>query len=154
MANAAPPVLAGLLVAAVTGPSTGAAAAAVLLVGWAPLAAHTAALVAEARAQPYVTILPVLGIGRTRILWCHILPGVLGPLTRHALLRVPGIALALAALGFLGLGPQPPTPDWGLVLSEGMPYVERAPWTVFGPCLSLVALSVLTVTASALRRSG
>ncbi|MEU5948508.1 ABC transporter permease subunit [Micromonospora sp. NPDC047465] len=91
--------------------------------------------------------------GRARTLWCHILPGVLGPLTRHALLRIPGIALALAALGFLGLGPQPPTPDWGLVLSEGMPYVERAPWTAFGPCLSLVALSVLTVTASALRRS-
>ncbi|MEV5764054.1 ABC transporter permease subunit [Micromonospora sp. NPDC052213] len=153
MANAAPPVLAGLLVVAVTGPSTGAAAAAVLLVGWAPLAAHTAALVVEARAQPYVAILPVLGVGRARILCCHILPGVLGPLTRHALLRIPGIALALAALGFLGLGPQPPTPDWGLVLSEGMPYVERAPWTAFGPCLSLVALSVLTVTASALRRS-
>ena len=153
VANAAPPVLAGLLVAAVTGPAAGAAAVAVLLVGWAPLAAHTAALVAEAREQPYVKILPVLGVGPARVLWRHVLPGVLGPLTRHALLRIPGIALALAALGFLGLGPQPPSPDWGLVLSEGMPYVERAPWAVLGPCLSLVALSVLAVTASALRRS-
>lgn len=151
--NAAPPVLAGLLVAAVTGPSTGAAAAAVLAVGWAPLAAHTSALLTEARAQPYVRILPVLGVGPARVLFLHVLPGLLGPLTRHAVARVPGIALTLAALGFLGLGPQPPTPDWGLVLSEGMPYVERAPWTVLGPCLSLVALSVLAVVASALRRA-
>jgi peptide/nickel transport system permease protein len=152
VANAAPPVLAGLLVAAAAGPSTGAAAAAVLLVGWAPLAAHTATLIAEARAQPYVRILPVLGVGPARVLLRHVLPAVLGPLARHAVLRIPGFALALAALGFLGLGPQPPAPDWGLVLSEGMPYVERAPWTVLGPCLSLVALSVLAVTASALRR--
>lgn len=151
--NAAPPVLAGLLVAAVTGPSTAAAAVAVLLVGWAPLAAHTATLVAEARARPYVRILPVLGAGRTRILLLHILPTVLGPVTRHAVLRIPGIALALVALGFLGLGPQPPVPDWGLVLAEGMPYVERAPWTVLGPALSLVLFSVLAVTASSLRRA-
>jgi peptide/nickel transport system permease protein len=153
VANAAPPVLAGLLVAAVAGPSTVAAASAVLLVGWAPLAAHTAALIAEARAQPYVRILPVLGVGRARVLLRHVLPGVLGPVTRHAVLRIPGIALALAALGFLGLGPQPPTPDWGRVLSEGMPYIERAPWTVLGPCLSLVTLSVLAVVASSLRAS-
>lgn len=151
--NAAPPVLAGLLVAAVTGPSTGAAAVAVLLVGWAPLAAHTAALIAEARARPYVRILPVLGVGRARVLLRHLLPAVLGPVTRHAVLRIPGIALTLAALGFLGLGPQPPAPDWGLVLSEGMPYVERAPWTVLGPSLSLVLLSILAITASSLRPS-
>lgn len=78
----------------------------------------------------------------------------MGPVLRHALLRLPGVALALAALGFLGLGPQPPRPDWGLVLAEGMPYVERAPWTVLGPVLSLVALSVLAVSASSLSFDG
>ncbi|HWS35634.1 MAG TPA: ABC transporter permease subunit [Actinoplanes sp.] len=153
VANAAPPVLSGLLVVAVTGPSTAAAALAVLVVGWAPLAAHTVALVAEARARPYVRMAPILGVGPARSLFRLVLPAILGPLTRHAMLRVPGIALALAALGFLGLGPQPPTPDWGLVLSEGMPYVERAPWTVLGPTVSLAVLSVLAVTAAALRRN-
>lgn len=152
--NAAPPVLAGLLVAAVAGPTPQGAALAVLAVSWAPLAAHTAALVSEARAQPYVQILPVLGVVRARVLWRHVLPTVVGPVVRHAVLRLPGIALALAALGFLGLGPQPPRPDWGLVLSEGMPYVERAPWTVLVPVLSLVALSVLAVSASALSFRG
>ncbi|MGJ7440697.1 ABC transporter permease subunit [Aquipuribacter sp. MA13-6] len=148
--NAAPPVIAGILVAAVAGPTAAGAAVAVLLVSWAPLAAHTAALVTEARAQPYVAILPVLGVGRLRVLLRHVLPTVVGPVARHAALRLPGVALALAALGFLGLGPQPPVPDWGLVLAEGMPYVERAPWVVLAPVLSLVALSVLAVSASTL----
>jgi peptide/nickel transport system permease protein len=51
----------------------------------------------------------------------HLLPAPVGPVFRHAMLRLPGIALALAALGFLGLGSRPPRPEWGLVLGEGMP---------------------------------
>lgn len=148
--NAAPPVLAGLVTAAALGPSAHGAAIAVLVVSWAPLAAHTSALVTEARAQPHVRVLPLLGVGRARLLLVHVLPDVLPPVLRHAALRLPGIALALASLGFLGLGPQPPAPDWGLVLAEGMPYVERAPWAVLAPAASLVALSVLAVTLSSL----
>lgn len=150
VANAAPPVISGLFVAAVAGPSATGAAIAVLLVSWAPLASHTSALVAEATAQPHVRILPVLGVSRARSLLQHVLPMVAGPVLRNAFLRLPGVALALAGLGFLGLGPQPPAPDWGLVLSEGLPYVERAPWVVLAPALSLVALSVLAVSASTL----
>jgi len=153
VANAAPPVLAGLVVAAALGPaaqSVGSAAVAVLVVSWAPLAAHTSALVTEARAQPHVRVLPLLGVGRARLLLVHVLPDVLPPVLRHAALRLPGTALALASLGFLGLGPQPPAPDWGLVLAEGMPYVERAPWAVLAPAASLVALSVLAVAVSSL----
>lgn len=152
VANAAPPIIAGLLVAAVLGAGTFGAALAVTVVSWSPLAAHTAALVSEARAQPYVRILPVLGVGRARILFTSVLPTVVGPVARHGLLRLPGIALALAALGFLGLGSQPPNPNWGLVLSEGMPYVERAPWVVLAPMAALVAVSVLAVSASSLGR--
>lgn len=146
--NAAPPVLAGILVAATVGPSAAGAAVAVALVGWAPLAAHTAALVAEAKARPCVTILPVLGVGPGRVLATSVLPVVAWPVLRHAMLRLPGIALALAALGFLGLGPAPPHPDWGLVLAEGLDYVERAPWAVLAPLTTLVALSVLAVSLS------
>ena len=150
IANAAPPIITGLLIAAVLGAGPVGAAVAVTLVSWAPLAAHTAALSAEARARPSVRILPVLGVGRTRILFTSVLPAVVGPVARHGLLRLPGIALALAALGFLGLGSQPPAPNWGLVLAEGMPYVERAPWAVLAPIGALVAVSVLAVSASAL----
>ncbi|WP_418909757.1 ABC transporter permease subunit [Arthrobacter antioxidans] len=150
VANAAPPVITGIIVAAISGASIGGAALAVALVSWAPLAAHTSALTLQARSLPFVTVLPVLGVGRARILLRHILPPIIGPLVRHAMLRLPGTALALAALGFLGLGANPPSPDWGLVLAEGMAYVERAPWTVLAPASALVLASVLAVSTSGL----
>jgi peptide/nickel transport system permease protein len=75
----------------------------------------------------------------------YILPALAGPLLRHAMLRLPGIALALAALGFLGLGPRQPAPEWGLILAEGIGYVERAPWAVLAPASALVLASVLAV---------
>ena len=146
--NAAPPVVTGILIAAIWGPSAGGAAVAVLIVTWAPLAAHTAALVDEARAQPYISILPTLGAGNGRILFGSIVPGVLPAVLRHAMIRLPGVALALAALGFLGLGPQPPTSDWGLILSDGVAAVERAPWVAAAPLASLIALAVLAVSVS------
>lgn len=148
--NAAPPIIAGLIVAAVMGPSSLGAAIAVTAVSWAPLAAHTAALVAEVKAQPHVKIAPVLGVGKVRMMLRYVLPSVVGPVFRHACLRLPGICLALAALGFLGLGPQPPQSDWGLVLGEGMPYVERAPLVVVVPAGALVILSIFAVSLSSL----
>ncbi|WP_456268748.1 ABC transporter permease subunit [Kushneria sp. AK178] len=152
--NATPPVIAGLVVAGLMGPSAGGAIIAVTLVSWAPLAAHTAALVTEVQGQAHVRITPMLGVGRVRLLSRYILPAVLGPVFRHAMLRLPGIALALAALGFLGLGPRPPAPEWGLLLAEGIPYLERAPWAVLVPALALVLMSVLAVSLSSLWRRG
>ena len=76
----------------------------------------------------------------------ELLPAVLPPVARHALLRLPGIALALASLGFLGLGAQPPSPEWGLLLAENQPYAERAPWAVLAPAAALALLGALAVT--------
>ena len=148
VANAAPPILAGLIVAGVSGPSATGAAIAVAGVGWAPLASHAAGLVAENRQRPDVLLAPVLGEGRVRIALTRIVPAVVEPLARHAALRLPGKALALAGLGFLGLGAQSPTPEWGLVLSDALPYIERAPWAVATPAAALVVLSVTAVAAS------
>lgn len=152
MTNALPPVISGMVVTALYGPSITGAAVAVMLVSWAPLAAHTASLVTEIHARPYVRIAPVLGMGRRQCLLRYTLPSLLGPLARHAMLRLPGIALALASLGFLGLGQQPPAPEWGRILAEGMPYVERAPWSVLAPVGALILLSVLMVSLSHLSR--
>lgn len=149
--NALPPVIAGLVVAAVNGPTATGAAIAVTAVSWAPLAAHTAALVSEIQARPYMKMLPVVGVGAIRRTVFYVLPALCGPLLRHAMLRLPGIALALASLGFLGLGAPPPVPEWGRVLAEGMPYIERAWWSVFSPAAALAVLSVMAVTLSGLR---
>ena len=83
----------------------------------------------------------------------HVLPAAAGPLVRHAMLRLPGTALALASLGFLGLGPQPPSPEWGRLLADGMPYVERAPWVVAAPAGMLVLVAVLAVSLASAGRT-
>ncbi|WP_200944597.1 ABC transporter permease subunit [Geodermatophilus sp. Leaf369] len=153
VANAAPPVIVGVLVSAVSGSSLTGAAIAVLLVSWAPVAAHVAAAGTEVRASAHVRVLPALGVGPAAVTWRHVVPTLLGPVTRNAVLRLPGIALALAALGFLGLGPTPPSPEWGLLLAEGMPYVERAPWTVLAPTTALVLTAVLAVSLSGWART-
>ena len=71
------------------------------------------------------------------------------PVARHAVLRLPGIALALASLGFLGLGAQPPAPEWGLLLDESRAYVERAPWAALAPAVALALLAGLAVSGAA-----
>ncbi|HWU10594.1 MAG TPA: ABC transporter permease subunit [Streptomyces sp.] len=149
IANALPPVIVGILVAAAAGPGTGGAALAVALISWPPLAAHAAALVQEVRASTFLTAQRAIGAPPLWILTRHVLPSVAAPVARHALLRLPGIALALASLGFLGLGAQPPAPEWGLLLDESRAYVERAPWAALAPAAALALLAGLAVSGAA-----
>jgi peptide/nickel transport system permease protein len=146
--NAVPPVLGALLVTAVAGSGPATPALAVTAVAWAPLAAHTAALLRQERATLHLTATRGLGASRTHLLRHELLPAVLPSVTRHALLRLPGIALSLASLGFLGLGARPPAPEWGLLLAENQPYAERAPWAVLAPAAVLALLGALAVTAA------
>ncbi|MFE9702501.1 ABC transporter permease subunit [Streptomyces sp. NPDC005930] len=151
--NAVPPVLVALLVTAVAGSGAATPALAVGAVAWAPLAAHTSSLLRQERATLHVTASKGLGAGPVRLLRRELLPAVVPPVLRHALLRLPGVALALASLGFLGLGAQPPSPEWGLLLAENQPYAERAPWSVLAPAAVLALLGALAVSAAgALRR--
>ncbi|TLS40724.1 ABC transporter permease subunit, partial [Streptomyces montanus] len=145
--NAVPPVLAALLVTGVAGSGASTPALSVTAVAWAPLAAHTSALLQQERATTHLTATRALGAGPLYLLGHELLPAVLPPVVRHSLLRLPGVALALAALGFLGLGAQPPSPEWGLLLSENQPYAERAPWAVLAPAAALALLGAVAVTA-------
>ncbi|GAA4142573.1 ABC transporter permease subunit [Actinomadura keratinilytica] len=146
--NAVPPVLAGLLAAGIAGGTPWTPALAVAAVAWSPLAAHTSALLRQERATVHLAATRALGAGRWYLLRYELLPAILPPVVRHALLRLPGIALALAALGFLGLGAQPPSPEWGLLLAENQPYAERAPWAVLAPACALALLGAFAVMAA------
>ncbi|MGI5379474.1 ABC transporter permease subunit [Streptomyces sp. CA-251387] len=152
--TALPPVLVALLVTAVVGSGSATPALAVAAVAWAPLAAHTSSLLRQERAALHLTATRALGAGPWHLLRHALLPAVVPPVTRHALLRLPGTALALASLAFLGLGAQPPAPEWGLLLAENQPYAERAPWAVLAPAAVLALLGALAVTAAGGVRSG
>ncbi len=145
VANALPPTIAALIVATVIGPGVLGAAVAVAAVLWAPLAAHARSLALEQRASPHLEASRAVGATGTWLLMRHVLPAVVPAVTRGAVVRLPGVALAVASLGFLGLGAQPPSPEWGMLLAEGMPYVERAPWVVLFP---VAALATLGATAA------
>jgi len=97
-----------------------------------------------ARRQPYVRAAWTVGCTHTRILLRHILPNILGPLIVLATLDVGWAILNASALSFLGLGVQPPTPEWGAMLNEGRGYLRDAPWVTAVPGLA-IALSVLAI---------
>ncbi|MFA0657699.1 ABC transporter permease subunit [Vibrio splendidus] len=135
-----PYIIAGLLVAGLTGMSPNSALIAIVLVSWAPLAAHCSSLIVEAKAQPYTHLAPLWGTSKFRIFRFYLLPYILPPLLRHAMLRLPVITLSLTSLSFIGLGAKPPAPEWGLMIAENLPYIERAPLAVMGPIVGLILL--------------
>ncbi|MBT0771695.1 ABC transporter permease subunit [Kineosporia sp. J2-2] len=149
-----PSNLAGLLVAAALGPGLRGACLAVLLVAWIPLAVHARTLASEVRSAGYVRAAVLAGAGPGRLLRVHVLPAVLGPLLRHALVRLPAAALGIAGLSFLGLGADPDQPELGAMLAAGVGYLGAAPWLVLGPAGVLVVLAVLTSGGRGRDRSG
>ncbi|WP_207225859.1 ABC transporter permease subunit [Blastococcus saxobsidens] len=141
--NALPAVVVGIVVAAVAGPGLGSALVAVCLVAWIPLAVHARSLAAEARASGFYAAAQTSGAGRWYLVRAHLLPVVGPPVLRHALTRLPAVALALAGLSFLGIGAGPESPEWGRTLADTAVYLERAPWVVAAPALGLILLGVI-----------
>jgi dipeptide transport system permease protein len=96
-----------------------------------------AAVMAEAR-RDYVTSSRVAGAGPLRLMVITILPNCLAPLIVQATLGFSNAILDAAALGFLGLGAQPPTPEWGSMLASALEFIQRAPWVVTFPGLAIL----------------
>jgi peptide/nickel transport system permease protein len=96
------------------------------------------------RRRPYVRAAWTVGCTHTRILLRHVLPNILGPIIILATLQVGWAILNASALSFLGLGVQPPAPEWGAMLNEGRGYLRDAPWVTAAPGLA-IALTVIAV---------
>lgn len=96
-------------------------------------------------AQPHVEAARLAGFPARTILWRHVLPSVLRQTTTLSTLGLGAAIMSISALGFLGLGLQPPTPEWGAMISELLPYLAEAPVQMAAPCLAIF-LSVLAAT--------
>lgn len=104
------------------------------------------------REERYVEAARATGAGTGRILSRHVLPNIVAPVFTLASLIFAGVIIAESALSFLGIGAPPPTPSWGLMLSEGVRYVERAPWLIVVPAILLsLAVFSLNLLGDALR---
>ncbi|MFG3339572.1 ABC transporter permease subunit [Glycomyces sp. NPDC048151] len=148
--NSFPVAIAGMIVVVVLGRGQWGAVLAVVAVSWPPLAAHAAELVARARTAGHLEARLALGAGHWWILRRHTLPVVTGPLAAHAGLRLPGMALGIASLGFLGLGAAPDSPEWGASLARSLPYLERAPLAALAPAAAMIALTLAVMAAVSL----
>lgn len=97
---------------------------------------------ASVAGRPYIESCRALGISRRRIIFRHILPNAITPLIVQISLDVGGVILTAAALSFLGLGAQDPTPDWGLMVSQGQSYFTTMWWLVTFPGLAILLTAV------------
>jgi peptide/nickel transport system permease protein len=113
------------------------------LVSWPLYARLVRAQVLTLRETEYVEAAKAAGVGHGRIMFRHILPNTLTPVLVMATFGIPEAILASAALGFLGLGVQPPTPEWGVMVSEGKDFIRRAPFLITWPGLAIM-LTVLS----------
>jgi dipeptide transport system permease protein len=96
-----------------------------------------AAVIVEANRE-YVTSSRIAGAGVLRLMFATILPNCAAPLIVQATLGFSNAILDAAALGFLGLGAQPPTPEWGAMLASALEFIQRAPWVVTFPGLAIL----------------
>jgi ABC-type dipeptide/oligopeptide/nickel transport system permease subunit len=108
-------------------------------VGWTTMARVVRGKVLSLREMEFVQSARAVGAGNLRILFRHILPNVIGPVTVLATLGVAQMILAESTLSYLGLGAPPPTPTWGRMLYEGQAYYRSAPWLILAPGLAVLA---------------
>lgn len=94
--------------------------------------------------KDYVTASRVAGAGNLRLMFVAVLPNCMAPLIVNASLSFSSAILETAGLGFLGLGVQAPTPEWGTMLSAARDYIQRAPWVVTLPGLTIL-ITVLSI---------
>ena len=139
-----PTLLLLIAMAAAFTPSLGTVVLTVGVVGWAGMARLVRGQVLVVRTAEYVQAERALGAGDLRVMVRHVLPNVIAPVVIAATLGVAGAIMAEAALSFLGLGVQPPTPSWGAMIADGrdLSQLRTAPWTSLAPGLA-IGLAVL-----------
>lgn len=145
-----PGIVIGLILAAALDPGLSVLVLAVLIEGWTPHARISRNLTADALRTDYVTAAVALGASGRHILRRAVLPNIARPLMAHACLRFASVLITLAGLSFLGLGAQPPVPEWGAMIADGRRYLSQAPVLLLAPAGAVV---LCTVAAGVLGRA-
>lgn len=137
-----PPILLGLLILAVTPPNLWKTIVAVGIVYIPILTRLTRSVALGLLEEDFVDAARARGEGTVSILVREILPNAWPPIIVESGLRVTFAILLGSSLSFLGLGPQPPSSEWGLMIAESRQFIDRAPWMGLAPGLSLCALLI------------
>jgi peptide/nickel transport system permease protein len=133
-----PGILLAIALVAVLGPSLNNVILALAVINWVGYARLTRGQVLKIREMEYVTAAKALGARSPRVIVRHVLPNVINPVIVMATLGLAGAILAEAALSFLGLGVQPPTPSWGAMLTSGRQYLGIANHLAIFPGIAIM----------------
>ncbi len=145
---AIPAMLLALLFLGMTGPSRRSVLLVIVIV-YTPIVTRVVrSVVLSVKSKSFVDVARIQGESTSRILLREILPFVIPTLTVEASLRFSYAIFLVSSLGFLGLGVQPPNPDWGLMVKEARDYVSQAPWAMYYPA-GAIALVVIGVNLMA-----
>ncbi len=139
-----PSLLLALVLVAILGPSLINAMIAIAIVLQPHYVRLTRASVLSEKQKDYVTSARVAGAGQLRLMFVTVLPNCLAPIIVQGALSFSTAILDAAALGFLGMGAQPPTPEWGTMLAEAREFILRAWWVVTFPGLAIL-ITVLAI---------
>ncbi len=137
-----PGLILALVIAGVLGPSLRNVMIALAAVGWASYARIVRGSVLSTREREFVQAAQLMGVSRVRITIRHLLPNVASPVIVLATLNMGTVILGTAGLSFIGLGAQPPTPEWGTMLSAGRYHLRDAWWIANAPGVAIM-LTVL-----------
>lgn len=133
-----PAILLAIAIVAVRGPGLTNTILAVAIVGIPGYARVVRSMVLSLRERDYVDAARMVGVSNSRIMFGHILPNSLTPIIVQMTLGIGGAIVFSAALGFLGLGVQPPTPEWGAMIADGLPLLQQSPNLVFFPGMAIM----------------
>jgi peptide/nickel transport system permease protein len=147
-----PYILLSLSIVAILGPSLINAMIAVGIAGIPSYARLIRGFVLSAKEGEYVLAARAIGSTNSRIVFRTILPNIMSPLIVFVTLRMPLAVLTAAALSFLGLGTQPPLPEWGAMMVNSRTFISTAPWVVSAPGLAIfVVILGMNLFGNALR---
>ena len=131
-----------LAIVAVLGPGIENYFIALALVGWVGYARLVRAEVLVLRRSEFVLAARTMGFSHPYILMRHVLPNAISPVAVYMMTDITLVILFGAALGFLGMGVSPPTPEWGVMIAEGATYISTSWWISFFPGLAMVLIGV------------
>ncbi|WP_043932969.1 nickel transporter permease [Bacillus sp. EB01] len=137
-----PSILLAIAVVAILGPSLQNALIAIALINIPNFGRIVRSRVLSVKQEEYIIAARAIGMKDSRILLKHVLPNSISPVIVQATLAIATAIIEAAALGFLGMGAQAPTPEWGKMLADSKNYLMQAPWTLFFPGIAIM-LTVL-----------
>ncbi|MEM7134035.1 MAG: nickel transporter permease [Chloroflexota bacterium] len=133
-----PTILLAVAIAGTLGPGLFNLTLTLALVWWAGYARLIRSVVLQVRTEPYIEAALSCGVSDWRIMWKHILPNVAGPIMVFASIDFGAVILSIAGLNFLGLGVQPPDPEWGAMLNDVRRFLQTEPYLLVAPAIAIM----------------